>query len=101
RFGAGVDGLALHLDGPGGLDAVYDLDGVAVGFLDADALAAAGFVDVLDAGGAGVFAEGVEVVFRFSEPGEAEEGGVAAFGDVDVVHRVGAAHVERVGRPGG
>ena len=100
RFGAGVDRLAHDLDRPCGFDPVHDLDGVAVGFLDADALAAAGFVEVFDPGRAGQFCQCAEIVFGVGEPGEAEERRFAAFGDVDVVDRVGAAHVERVGRAG-
>ena len=95
RFRPGVDGLAHHLNRRRGCDTMHDLDRVAVGFSDADALAAPRFVDIFNAGRTGVFGQGVEVVFAGGGPGEAKESRRAFFGDMDVMGGVGAAHIER------
>ena len=95
RLDTGVDRLAHDLDRLRGLDAVHDLDRVAVRFGQADALAAAGFVDVLDPRRAGELRDRLEVVLAADRPGEADESGIALLGDVDVVRRIGAAHIQR------
>ena len=56
----------VHVDRLHGVDAVHDLDGVAVGLGQADAFAAAGLIDVLDARGAGEFGDRFQVGSLFS-----------------------------------
>src|SRR6267378_4497066 len=71
---------------------------VAVRVVNAHALAAAGLVEVLDAGGPGRLGELFQVVFVIDEKGEADEFRRPEVGDVQVVGGIGAAHVERVRR---
>src|SRR3989442_438774 len=72
---------------------------VAVRVVDSHALAAAGLVEVLDAGGPGRPGELFQVVFVIDEKGEADELRPPEVGDVQVVGWIGAAHVERVRGP--
>src|SRR2546425_10797336 len=69
---------------------------VAVRVGDSHALAAAGLVEVLDAGGPGRLGELFQVVFVIDEKGEADEFRRHEVGDVQVEGGIGAAHVERV-----
>src|SRR6202035_3444673 len=73
------------------------LDLVAVRLGQAHPLAAAGLVDVLDAGGAGRLGELLQIVLVVDVIGDADEFRIALLGDVQVVRRIGAAHIERVG----
>src|SRR5213594_1830261 len=72
---------------------------VAVRVGDSHALAAAGLVEVLDAGGPGRLGEPFQVVFVIDEKGEADEFRRPEVGDVQVVGGIGATHVERVRGP--
>ncbi len=74
---------------------MHDLDRIAVRLGQPDAPAAAGFIDVLDTRGAGEFGDRLQIVLAGGGPGKTDEAGIAFFGDVDVVHGIGAAHVKR------
>ena len=76
--------------------AVDDLDLEPVGVGQAHAPAAAGLVDVLDLRGAVDARQFVEVFEAAGVEGDADVFRVAQFGHVEVVRRVGAAHVERI-----
>src|ERR1700733_5743039 len=91
----GVDRLTRDLDWLHWRDPVHDLDGIAVGFGQADPLAAAGLVDALDTRRAGELCDRLEVVLAADRPREADQSGIALLGDVDVVRRIGAAHIQR------
>ena len=71
----------------------FDLEPVGVG--EAHALAAARLVDALDRRGARRAGQLFEVVHAPGVERDADVFGRAQFGDVDVVRRIGAAHVER------
>ena len=75
----------------------HDLDLVAVGLGEAHALAAARFVQRLDAGSAGQLREALQVVLVGSVIGEADELRAALVCDMQMMVVVGAAHVERGG----
>src|SRR5580700_6271391 len=94
---ARVQPLPLHRDRRNLFDAAHHLDLVAVRLGQPHPLAAAGLVDVFDARGAGRLGELLQVILAVDVIGDADEFRVALFGDVDVVRRIGAAHVERVG----
>ena len=94
---ARVQPLPLHRDRRDLLDAADHLDLVAVRLGQPHALAAAGLVDVLDARGAGRLGELLQLVLVVDVIGDADEFRVALLGDVEVVRRIGAAHIERVG----
>ena len=94
---ARVELLSLHRDRRQLLDAAHDLDLVAVRLGQPHPLAAAGLVDVFDARGAGRLGERLQVVLVVDVIGEADEFRIALLGDVEMVGRIGAAHVERVG----
>ena len=81
--------------------AVDDLDLVAVGIGQAHALAAAGLVDVFDRRGAVDPRDLLEILHARGVNGDPDIARLAQFGDVDVVRRIGAAHVERVLGPVG
>ena len=93
-----VEREARDLNRRQGLDAVHDLDGVTVGLGQAHAPATAWLVHLLDRGGAVDSGSLVEVFLALDIEREGEEARLAELGDVDVVLRIGAAHVE--GRPG-
>ena len=97
RILAGVELLA-RLDrrcGATGAIAVHDLDLVAVRLGQPHPLAAARLVDRLDRRGARRLRQPVQVVLARRVVGEADEFRIALLGDVDVVQRIAAAHVER------
>src|SRR5580700_6851136 len=94
---ARVELLPLHRDRRDLFDAAYHLDLVAVRLGQAYPLAAAGLVDVFDAGGTRRLGELLQVILVVDVIGDADEFRVTLLGDVDVVRRIGAAHVERVG----
>ena len=77
------------------LDAVHDFDLIAVGLAQPHAPAAAGFVDGLDRRGARRFRDTPEIILVPGVVREADELGIALLGDVQVMHGIGAAHVER------
>ena len=54
-------------------------------------------LDVLDAGCAGCLGEGLEIVLARRVIGDTDELRLAFFGDVDVVHRIAAAIIDRLG----
>jgi hypothetical protein len=68
-----VDRLAHDLDRLCGLDAVYDLDRVAIGFRRADPLAAAGLIGGFDARRTGQLRDRAEVVLLARGPRKANE----------------------------
>jgi hypothetical protein len=76
-------------------DPVHDLDLVAVGLGEPHTLAATGLIDRFHRRRARRLGEAIEVVLARRVIGKAHELRVALLGDVDVVGRVGAAHVER------
>src|ERR1700712_5411221 len=100
RRDARINRLTHHMDRLNGVDAVDNLDRIPVGFYQTDSLATARFVDALDIRCARVFRDGFEVVLVAHHPCEANELGIAPFGDMNVVCWIGAAHVKRRGRPG-
>ena len=77
-------------------EAAQHLHLVAVWIADTHALAATRLVDILDAGGAGRLGELLELVFVFHEPRQADELRRTEVRDMDVMVRVGAAHVQRI-----
>jgi len=93
---AGVDVGPLERNGSELRHAVDDLDLVAVGVLQAHALAAARLVDVLDLRRALHARHAVQVFHARGVDGDADVARLAQLGHVDVVRAVGAAHVERV-----
>ncbi len=93
---AGVEQLARRRDLGHLVHAPDHLDLVAVRLGQADALAAARLVHVLDAGGAGHLGERLEIVLARGVIGDADELRLALLGDVEVMNRVGAAIVDRV-----
>ena len=93
---AGVEHLARRGNLRHLVHAPDHLDLVAVRLGQAHALAAAGLVQVLDAGGAGHLGEGLEVVLARGVIGDADELRIALLGDVDVMHRIGGAIVDRL-----
>ena len=94
---ARVELLPLHRDRRDLLDAAHHLDLVAVRLGQAHPLAAAGLVDVFDARSAGRLGELLQLVLVVDVIGDADKFGIALLGDVEVVRRIGAAHIERVG----
>ena len=78
-------------------DAVHDLDLVAVRLGEPHPLAAAGLVDRLHLRRAGRLGQALEVILALRVIGQPDEFRLALLGDVDVVGRIGAAHVERGG----
>jgi hypothetical protein len=95
RFHTGVDRLPHNLDRCNGFDAMHDLDRVAIRLGQADPLAAAGLVERLDARCAGQFRRRLQFLLAGNRPGEAKTLRVTLLGDMDVVHRIGAAHIQR------
>ena len=98
---AGVDRGTLDRDRVEHLHAVDDLDLVAVGIGQAHALAAAGLVDVLDRRGAVDSRDPLQILHAGGVDGDPDIARLAQFGDMDVMRRIGAAHVEGVLRPVG
>ena len=95
RLGPAVDPLPLHRDGCKLLHPVDHLDLVAVRLGQPHALTAAGLIEMLDPGRARCLGQTLEIVLALGVIGKAHELRIALFGDVDMVRRVGAAHVER------
>src|SRR5216683_8153104 len=91
---AGIDRRTVDLDRIEQRHAVDDLDLVAVGIGQAHPLAAAGLVDVLDRGSALDTRHSLEVVIARGVNGDPDIPWFTQFGDVDMVRRISAAHVE-------
>jgi len=79
------------------LDAVHDLDLIAVRLAQPHPPAAAGLVDRLHRRGAGRFRDAPQIILVRRVVREADEPGIALLGHVQVMHGVGAAHVQRRG----
>ena len=86
----------MHLERLELLDAPHHFDLVAVGLLQAHALAAAGLVDIFDSGSAGRLGDLLQVVLAGRVEGEPDKPRVALLGHVDMMRRIRAAHIERV-----
>src|SRR2546426_3747303 len=100
RIFAGVEFLPrLDLDRRQRRDAVHDLDLVAVGLGEPHAFPAAGLVDRFDAGCSRSLGQPLEIVLARGVVGHPDEARVALFGDVDMMGRIGPAHVERLTGP--
>src|SRR4051812_34508701 len=95
RRDAGVDRLTNDLDRLHGFDAMDDLDRVAVRFSEPNSFAATGLIDGLYARRAEQLRDRSEVVLVAHRPGKADELRIAPFSNMDVVHRISAAHIER------
>ena len=93
---AGIDRRALQRDRVEHFHAVDDLDLIAVGIRQPHPLAAAGLVDVLDLRGALDPADALKVLHAGGMDRDPDIARLAQFGDMQVVRRVGAAHVERI-----
>ena len=74
---------------------MHHLDLVAVRLFQPHPLAAAGLVDILHRRGAGRLGEAREVVLARGVVGKPDDLRLALLGDVDVMGRIGAAHIER------
>ena len=99
RLGARVHRLFRDGDGRQRLDAVHDLDPVAVRLREPDALAAAGLVDALHGGRPRRLRHPLEVVLAAGAVRERQESGLPLLRHVEMVSGVRAAHVERARRP--
>ena len=93
---AGIDLRPLDRDRSQHLHAVDDLDLVAVGVGQAHPLAAARLVDILDLRGALDPGHPLEVFHAGGVDRDADIARLAQFGHMEVMRRIGAAHVERV-----
>ena len=94
-----VEGIGLYRKGRHGLDAPDHLDAHAVMLGEPNTLAAAGLVQGLDRRSPGSLARQlVEIVLGLRPERDALHLRIALLGDVNVVHGIGAAHVEGVGR---
>ena len=93
---AGVDHGLAHGQGCDLLHATHHFHLVAMGVADAYPLAATGLVHVFNATGTRGFGKLLELVFVVDEKTQAHELGRAQVRDMDVVIRVGAAHVQRI-----
>ena len=92
---SGIELLPLERNRRHWRNPVHHLDLIAVRLGQPHALAAAGLVDVLDSGCSGRFGDALEVILARGVIGKAHEFRLAFLGDMDVVVRIGAAHVER------
>ena len=96
RLLAGVERRPLQGDRRRVCDTVHHLDLVAVRLGQPHALAAAGLVEMSRCRVAPAAArDALEVVLALGVIGETDNFGIALLGDVEVVRRIGAAHVER------
>ena len=98
-LGARVHRLSRDGDGRQRLDAVDDLDLVAVRLLEPDPPAAAGLVEALHGGGPRRRRDPPEVVLAGSAVRERQEPGLPLLRHVEMMGGVRAAHVERARRP--
>ena len=93
---AGIDRGTLDRDRVEHLHAVDDFDLVAVGVGQPHPLAAAWLVDVLDRRRALDLRDPLQIFHAGGMDGDPDIARLAQFGDMDVVRRIGAAHVEGV-----
>src|SRR5439155_16380460 len=98
---ARIDRRTVELDRIEQRHAVDDFDLVAVGIGQPHPLAAAGLVDILDRRGPRGPRYPLEVVVARGMHGDSDIARLAELGDVDVVWRIGAAHIEGVLGPVG
>ena len=95
RLVARIELLAPGRDRRQRRNAVHHLDLVAVRLFQPHPLAAAGLVDIFHRRGAGRLGETREVVLARGVVGKPDDLRLALLGDVDVMGRIGAAHIER------
>src|SRR5262245_20932173 len=94
-----VEGVGLHRQRRRAGDAPHHLEPHAVVLGEANAPASARLVQAFHRRGAGRLARQLVQVLLGPRPeGDTLDLRIALLGDVDVVHRIGAAHVQRVGR---